>query len=363
MFASDKQVHRRITTLALGLVALGAACTDDVTSPTLVEDLRVLAVRAEPPELLFERDELVAGPARAVHFEALVVDPRGLPMVYDWQFCPIESSETCGDYERKRAAAPAGYAEALDAARGQRLGGSAAPAPGGAQVMGGFDVAITPPLFGYHLLSSGLGLGNGGWASAVLTLAAGPEANRETLRAQKRVVLGARDLAAFNSELATVGVSVCPDPAQALPAGCLPLRPRTPNRNPEILGMEIARGAAATTPFAPVTGAIDLVPNEKIRLRPVVAPDAEEPYQTIESTLEGSRLYVADRREELVVSWFATSGEFEEPQTAVQISKRIDNIYTAPAPGPGAPAPTAIFVVIRDQRGGVAWLRLDANVQ
>jgi hypothetical protein len=358
--------------LAAALLTLSPACAEDAPSPALVEDLRVLAVRAEPPELLFDREELtredlLAGSARPVHFEALVVDPRGGAMVYDWQFCPVESSETCGDYERRKASGNPAFGPVLDAARAQELRGMAQIAPdgvlatpGGAGI--GFDVRITPQLFGYHFFASALGLGNGAWASAVLKL----ETAGEALQAQKRVVLNARDLGAFNPELAASGFQICPDPATGLTGapGCLPLRPRTPNHNPELLGFEIARGVI-TAPFEPLAAGAPLLlaPKEKVWVRPVVAADAEEPYQTIESALQGNRLTVVDHREELVASWFATAGEFEEEQTAVQLSKTITNEFTAPERAGALGKDVTLFVVVRDQRGGVGWSRLAVHLQ
>jgi hypothetical protein len=313
--------------------------------------------------LLIEREELAAeAPARAVRFEALGVDPRGVPMVYDWQFCPVESSETCSDYEqRKSAIAPAVasvFVPILDAAHAQASRGAAVLSPAGAVVTGGFDVQIAPQLFGYHLQSSALGLGNGVWASAVLKLEAGPE----TLLAQKRVVLNARDLSAFNPELAAAGWQVCdPTAPAASGGGCLPLRPRTANRNPEIVGFEIARGDDVT--FVPGVSPLLLTSKEKVRLRPLLGAEAEEPYQTIESTLQGNQLVVVDHREELVVSWFTTAGTFEDEQTALQLNRSLDNSFTAPEVIPGgAGKVTVLFLVVRDQRGGVGWARIDAQV-
>jgi hypothetical protein len=339
---------------------LAAACSEDAPSPALVEDLRVLAVRAEPPEILVDREELTTGAPRATRFEALVMDPRGEPMVqmvYDWQFCPVESGETCGDYDRRRGAADPAYAPFLDAARAQEAHGPAQLSADGAVGTAGFDVQIAPQLLAYHLQDAARVLGNGAWVSAVLKL----ETGTETLLAQKRVVVNARDLAAFNPELATAGWQIC-TPAASLP-GCLPLLPRTPNHNPTFTSVEVARGLGA--PFAPLAGPLVLSSKEKVRLRPVLAPDAEEPYQTIESTLQGNHLVVVDHREEVVVSWFTTAGSFESDQTAVQLDRTLDNEFTAPSIDARTPAgkPLVLYVVARDQRGGVGWLRVDAVMQ
>ena len=180
-----------------------------------------------PPELLIDRD----GPAAplSVSFRALVLDPRGGPMSYDWRFCPVESNQTCGDFDQRRTSAPAEFQPVLDAARAQMQAGSIAIAPGTDSTdsagVEAFAVVVDPGLFTYHLVNSGLGLGNGAWASAVLKLHAGAE----DLQAQKRLVLNARDLSQWNLELAAAGWQVCPPPpAVALP-GCADARvlPRT----------------------------------------------------------------------------------------------------------------------------------------
>jgi hypothetical protein len=327
-----------------------AGCAGDVPSPTLVEDLRVLAIRAEPPELLVDRGEMTT--ASQVSFEALVVDPRGPSMVYEWRFCPVESSQTCGDFDRRRASAAAEFRPVLDATRAERRDGQSEPAGDGALGVDAFPVAIPAGLFAYHLATSGLGLGNGSWVSAVLRLQAGSE----TLLAQKRVVLNARDLSAWNPELATFGWQVCTsEPAP----GCVPLAPRTANRNPEITAIEVARSASAEAPFAPAGSSLTLAPGEIIRLRPVLAPGAEERYQTVESALQGNHLVVVERSEEPIASWFATAGKLGDEQTTRQLTKTLDNTFTAPVEA----GPISLYIVVRDQRGGVGWAALTVLVQ
>jgi hypothetical protein len=347
----------------LAVLTLAGGCADEVPSPSLVEDLRVLAIAAEPPELLLDRGRAPEEGPLAVTFRALVLDPRGGTMAYDWQFCPVESSQTCGDFAERRKQAPAELQPLLDAARAQAMSGQvageggAAGIPSGGAGVGEFPVPVDPALFGYHLASSGLGLGNGAWASAVLRLQAGGE----SLTAQKRVVLNARDLAQWNPELAAFGWQICPQaPELALP-GCLPLRPRTANQNPVITGFEVARGTAATVPFVALDGPLVVAPGEQLRLRPVLAPGAEESFQTIESSLQTDQLVVVDHSEEIITSWFATAGELDSAQTARQLTKTLDDTFTAPMqPPPGGRL--LIHVVARDQRGGVGWSGVEVLV-
>jgi hypothetical protein len=337
----------------------GAGCETDAPSPTLVEDLRVLAVRAEPPELLLDREDTGAPPT--VTFQALVVDPRGMPMVYDWRFCPVESSQTCGDFDQRRAQAAPDFQPVLEATHAQtragqaQLGGSSLESVG----LGDFVVEVPRDLFAYHLAASGWGLGNGAWTSAVLTLGTGGE----TLQAQKRVVLNARDLSAWNPELAASGWQICPPAPAEPPPGCLPLRPRTPNRNPDIARVEVARSARADAPFEPLAGVVTVAPKETIRLHPTLAEGAAESYQVLDSTLKGNDLVVVERTEEPIVSWFSTAGKFGDAQTAPQLTKTLDNTFTAPeARPPTADGRISLFMVVRDQRGGIGWARVEVEV-
>ncbi|HEY0713210.1 MAG TPA: hypothetical protein VGF45_11090, partial [Polyangia bacterium] len=130
------------TTALLWLASLSlfaSACADDPPSPALVEDLRILAIRAEPPELLIDRNavspspnaDMASPPAgdpageQAVTFEALVLDPRGGPMQFSWRFCPVDSNQTCGDFNEQHKRAPATFQAALEAAHAQSLSGDA----------------------------------------------------------------------------------------------------------------------------------------------------------------------------------------------------------------------------------------------
>src|SRR5215471_11974350 len=69
-----------------------AACTGDLARPELVADLRILAVRAEPPEGL---------PGQSVALDALVVSPDpAAPIALRWVVCVAaagtqETPEAC----------------------------------------------------------------------------------------------------------------------------------------------------------------------------------------------------------------------------------------------------------------------------
>ena len=80
------------------LLLIVCACNLGLDEITLVEDLRVLAIKAEPPEVLDDFDaSAVANGTLPVRFEALVVDPRDGALTYNWSFCAVQSDNGCFD--------------------------------------------------------------------------------------------------------------------------------------------------------------------------------------------------------------------------------------------------------------------------
>ena len=75
------------------LCAIGAACGDLVSDRFLVNELRILAMRAEPPEIM---------PGGSAVLDALIADPlgEGRPVSYVWGLCtpdPAAGVASCGE--------------------------------------------------------------------------------------------------------------------------------------------------------------------------------------------------------------------------------------------------------------------------
>jgi hypothetical protein len=69
-----------------------------------------------------------------------------------------------------------------------------------------------------------------------------------------------------------------------------------------------------------------------------------------------------ERRESMRVSWFATAGSFRDDRTGrdeTETATDSDNEWTAPS----SPGMVHLWVVLRDARGGAAWLPYDLLVQ
>jgi len=319
-------MHRRTYLIGV-LAALTPAACDTGAPYELVVDLRVLAIQAEPPEIR-------AGSSGDVTFRALVADPRGQAVGFTWGLCPVESSTACMDYDELRQAAPEPMRAGLDSLRGITTSGTASP---GSDARGralpyevvDFAVAIPPSLFAYHEATNQLGYGTGAWPSAVLDLAG----EDMTLKSYKRVVLGA--------------------------AGPLPA-----NRNPVFERLQLAEGElAAGAAFADITGDVTLGILQSVRIRPVFTADSVESYQAIQVDLQSGEISMSDRQEELSVSWFTTAGELRDQLTSVAFTRDFDTVYTAPPiPPVGNDGWLTVWMVARDQRGGVAWQGLQIQI-
>jgi len=121
-----------------------------------------------------------------------------------------------------------------------------------------------------------------------------------------------------------------------------PDAPSSPNQNPALTGIALA---GATLP-APGAAPAAIAGGAKHGLLPVLpgAPDAlAETW--IETDSEGKQ--VRERKEEWAYAWFTTAGEMKEAYT-----NRADEPLELTAPSSG---PLLVWLVVRDLRGGMAW--------
>jgi hypothetical protein len=342
-----------------------AACGEAQDQASDVHDLRILAIVADPPEVLFDRDTGTFD-RETVTFAALVADPSGEVKTAHWAFCPVESEQTCDDYTSFRDKAAPQVQPILDQMRGQTLEapGQAAPDQGlGAWSVAPFPTRVDPGVIGYHMTNSALGLGNGAWMSASLRL----DGATQSLVGQKRMVVGARDMAQWNAELsAGFGFRVCEagqvPAAEAHATDCLPLAPRSPNRNPQIAGVMVAEAAGET--FAPpeeASSPIVVSPGARLQIVPEVDEGGRETYAFVDTNFDSNRLEVTDREEAPIVSWFATGGELDHERTSVVDTRTLANVFTAPGTAPPGGI-ISVWMVVRDQRGGTGWRHVEVRV-
>jgi hypothetical protein len=163
------------------------------------------------------------------------------------------------------------------------------------------------------------------------------------------------------------------------------------NENPKLDGLVLVRSDGAEEPFpdaASPSDALSVQSGERLRLRARWADCPSEPScgDDICSVGEsdcpvdclvphgctGSEPYLAfdplvrslnDRREAIRVSWFATAGQFDYERTgqaeAAQPETSTDNGWRAPVDS----RDVLLWLVIRDDRGGVGWTSYRLHVE
>ena len=172
--------------------------------------------------------------------------------------------------------------------------------------------------------------------------------------------------------LALTGVGFCPPGTDPL-ADVSCVKQKQPNRNPTLQRILYLRGSdylrvdagykddpTSAGQFQDLTGRVTVKPGETIRLRPMVAEADREPYQGLNFDLQSRTVNLANFTEDLVFSWYATVG-VPDAQSTEQFSADPDAVWT---PSPDAPdGPAHVWVIVRDQRGGVNWRRMDFDVR
>ncbi len=340
-----------------------AGCLEDLPRPSKVDSLRVLAVRAEPPE---------AAPGDSVKLTALVVDPtgKGRPLTMRWSACLIpergngffSTGGTTSTSGSGYSTDDPGTCSSLPPDAKQNLSKTLTMSPDGREAT--FVVppeVLTPSSVAqvYGLKSPTVGTGapaavTGQLAEATaafLTIAgvnvtitlevtAGTGAAAETLVAYKRV----------NVSLST-----------------------TRNTNPpDVLFHLVKDGDTAEPPKTaqpvPPGGrcllAEDTAPIKlsggKWKLTALNIPDPPPKYSVLLGGSSTGKLFdVVEREETLFYSFFSTEGKFGQ-----DIVKSVGShqVQWELEPNTATPSPAPLWIVARDGRGGTTWCRSDLEI-
>ena len=344
-----------------------ASCAPEFSDrSSAVTGLRVLAIRGTPAEVV---------PGKEVAYQLLVVDPQGevpAPRA-DWSYCtqPKPTSElndvatACFDNPSVvtkfgQGAAPTGQIPVNACAQ--------------------FGPDVPQPAKGMGTDASGNQVtqtqgrptdadSTGGYYQPVILRVSSDGASLPTL-AETRVRCGlagstgeqfeqfnARTKLNENPELSAVSVtnlgnaeltgSDAASPLAVSPAQGLRLRAAWP-----------------ACPVTPACGDGICSPGETIQACPddCTTPKGcggSEPF----AYLDPEQHVLVDRHESMRVSWFASRGSFESDHTGRPESEfselSTDNTWTAPA----EPGPVFLWVVLRDDRGGVDWRSFKVDVR
>lgn len=315
-------------------IAMSGACTPGFEDPSRIRDLRLLAVMAEPPEVLVDAQNL---PTEFPTFvlRPLVVDPRGPGRVvrYTVRAC---GNAGAGEGEgrdrgpgnvRDTISQSACSRESPVIAEGQATVGADAVVP--------IEVSFTPTIefLTAALRSDPLGAALGLPVTLGFNLIGADEENQ--VAAIKRVLFSPR---------------LSPE--------------QKPNANPRIesLSFRKLKGETpmpidpAAPPEIPLGGRLD-----------IVASMAEaEPYQApAYDNRTGTFTIERVEKETLRYAFYATRGTFSPGGFSTEPSPLLNNpvielVSTYRAPGslaPGESPDVDVFVVVRDERGGASFAR------
>lgn len=386
--------------LVLGLGLYVAACTDDFEPPYRVAKLRVLGIRATPPELGF------ASPS---NLQMLAVgEHAGAQLCYAWAFCPFAWSKDgnfrCLDpdlqvdlgtaptatvgmttlfqslanagkvFDKLGLKSPAGTSTAGQTPDLGCIPGGQAPAGPGASAFGGADLPDGYVLF---QVAEAKDLG-GSCPTSPAAMLSKPCGDRTTCVAGfKRIGLApmpgacapfdpqaeppcAKDPAvcAAVTECGCDGknyANACERAAAQVSLAYVG-QCRSANTNPDLQGVgmrvvsvdlakEISRGVdwpVDATPVVAPGGQVQLWPRWDPADIQVIGP-SNDPKATkpVEETL--------------LFSWFATAGDFDKSRTW---HGAPDVLYTAPTLNSGeASRLVTVWLVVRDERNGTGWLQ------
>lgn len=296
---------KRALPLMLLLLPLGAGCNTGFEDQSIVIDLRVLAMRTDPAEVVVDVDpnDLASVVLPPVTVTALIADPQGpRPISFSMTACGAATSLRCDDPD---------VTYKLPMTDGMMIQGTEATAVLQANVAL-LQAALAEDDF----------KGLGGIPVNVEMVVRAPDGYE--VHAAKRIMYAAR-----------------------VPAA------RTANSNPTIGGL-LARGEPFTED-APLVVAQD----EKVVLLPVEEMGVREVYVT--PTLDGGERTFT---ENLRYSWLATRGHFSDETTggATDLFGNkpvLDTKWTAPKEA----GEVSLWVVQRDERGGTSWTHRTIVVQ
>lgn len=381
------------TTLWLLLSALlGAGCTN-FDREDRIEDMRVLAVRMEPPEILYsplflqpaaQRPPGFPLPTVDVQIELFAFDPRGGRVRTSVQLCPDDAEDnSCRVYDAAEdlAGEPAAAREEIAALLTPVVTESdiaADATPVGRVLPATATWHLTPPVIDFFINDDN----RGNPIPSIFPVTPRVVVDARNLdiveagavqkeRAFKRLPISI-DLTSpelppeVTEDLAAgLGVALCDEPIsdeeflEQGRAACL--ERRLPNHNPGLLGFKIEPDPAQMSEgylsdVAPDLGIGSLLradPGALIAVTPVFAPDASEQYQVISFDIETSKIIVLNRVEDLACTWYSTRGDVSASLTALQQGDALGVTWRLPFEAQSGERDSMVLVVL-DQRGGTA---------
>ncbi len=291
--------------LVLSLLA-GSGCNDPFDPFNRLTSMRVLAIRSDPP---------LPAPGETVTLSALVYStPDDPPLSYEWSWCPLPGPSDQGHPCQISDQQLAQLAEAGVQLPSFDLGDQPT-----AQLTHAIDPLILTQL------CAGVGLQDvpvceGGFPVQI-RLTVSSATKTETSVRQLRLRLG---------------------PAAEA------------NANPNIEGLLAVPKDGDPQPIDE-QGTMTLPRHEKTVIRAVVPESAAEEYEGLDNDRQPARVH-----EILALSWFVESGDTKAERTSfisgqIPLATAVENQWTPARTKDYPGAQSRIIVVLRDNRGGIAW--------
>jgi hypothetical protein len=312
----------RLLPSATLLMVLAIACEPTLdNTDSIVSTSRVVAVRADPAE---------AAPMAAVTYTALVVDSTGTLTVapLDWAFCnepkPLSELEPVSP-----------DCLSMSGPLLQEIGdGTSVMATIPTSACQTFGPEVAPPMMGQPAARPVDPDSTGGYYQALRLALVGTSPLAYTL-AQSRLSCGIAG--ASSSQIAQFSMQYLPNTNPAIDSLAVDGAPP----------MTVAVGAHVTlhAAWADCTGA-------------TASCTGSEPYVVFDLASRS----ISPTREALQVAWFATAGSFDIDHTgrsSTDPTTFSENGWTAPS----QPGSVALWVVLRDDRGGAGWQQYTVTVQ
>jgi hypothetical protein len=336
------------------LVLAASGCTPDFDEVWQVKDLRILALKADPPEVLAATLALVAP---KVTLTALVVDPTDPNRVVSWELwaCPSASFSGTGSGSRGSSCEGATTRE-LIARKKSKLDQITA------------ELTPTPELL-TAALKEDPGRGFGGVPLLVELRIDDDKAG--LVQAVKRVVYGLALPLSIEALTQGKGIKLPPAKDGAWAGACRSAAPacdkglecllsrclKRPNVNPEVSGVSVDKKAVGSS--------WSVAAGEELELLPAPAAGDKEPY--VVQTFSGGTKQL---EEYLTWRFYTTSGVLSHANTGGKPSpivdkKKVDDITSTWTPADlskQSSQQAILWIVVQDDRGGVGWTSLSAQV-
>jgi hypothetical protein len=371
-------------------VAGGCGNLDDVTT---VKDLRVLAVRADPPGFLVDLQNPGGGLSNTdlqATLTALVVDPKGASqtVTYYANGCPDviidaitsatnQGTKICPDPNAPSQLPPefASFAPLLQTqvVVAPDQPGSATPATSADAAAGGIEYHPALPPFGFTTQQLALFFSTATTGDPVVDQTIAYNRDFGVAAALNiTYLLGSEQATAVKRIVYWPNLSSDPTLAATIPPD-VP-QPEVPNHNPLIDHLELYRARnpdsgnpEPTSMLNPATDSVSIGNKDKLYVLPVFTPDQVEiyPLRVRNDQVQPAQIETQSAKELLVFDFYTTAGTFSpafrqnappifSPSgTAIHVDSELQLPSVDKLPPGGAP--TDIWVVVHDERGGSSW--------